>query len=98
MRCTSLRYAWPRRLSRTLRRGAVEQRDVEVFLQHADAAADGGRGDPELGPGAGEALVAGGGLEEAQAFERGPEQHGSEPPDGLLAYAKGVHRRRCDRY
>ena len=49
-----------------------------MLLEHADAVGDGGRGDAELGPGAGEALVAGGGLEEAQAFERGQEQHGSD--------------------
>ena len=36
---------------------------------------DGGRGDAELLGAAGEALLAGGGLEEAQAFERGQEQH-----------------------
>ena len=41
-----------------------------MLLEHADAVGNGGRGDAELGPGAGEALVAGGGLEEAQAFER----------------------------
>ena len=57
---------------------AVEQGDLEMLLQPADAVGDGGRGDPEFGPGAGEALVAGGGLEEAQAFEWGQEQHGRE--------------------
>ena len=56
-------------------RAAVEQRDVEVLLQQADAVRDGGRGDAELLGAAGEALLAGGGLEEAQAFERGQEQH-----------------------
>ncbi len=40
-----------------------------------DAVGDGGRGDAELLRGAGEALLAGGGLEEAQVFERGKEQH-----------------------
>ena len=49
-----------------------------MLLQPCDALGDGGRGDPEPGGGAGEALVAGGGLEEAQAFERGQEQHGSD--------------------
>ena len=56
-------------------RAAVEQRDVEVLLQQADAVRDGGRSDAELLGAAGEALLAGGGLEEAQAFERRQEQH-----------------------
>ena len=55
---------------------AVKQRHVEMLLQHPDAVGDGGRGDPELLGGAGKALVAGRGLEEAQAFERGQEQQG----------------------
>ena len=46
-----------------------------MLLQHADAVGDGGRGDAKLLGGAHEALVTGGGLEEAQAFERGQEQH-----------------------
>ena len=54
---------------------AVEQRYVEILLQHPDAVGDGGRGDAELLRGAGEALLAGGGLEEAQVFERGKEQN-----------------------
>ena len=54
---------------------AVEERDVEVLLQHPDPVRDGGRGDAKLLGGPGEALLAGGGLEEAQAFERGQEQH-----------------------
>ena len=33
---------------------AVEQRYVEVLLQHADAVGDGGRGDAELLGGAGD--------------------------------------------
>ena len=75
MRCTSFRQAWRRRLRRTPRWLAVEQRHVEVLLQRPDAVADGGRGDAGLLGGAGEALVAGRGLEEAQAIERGQEQH-----------------------
>ena len=54
---------------------AVEQRHVEKLLQRPDAVRDGGRGDAELLGGAGEALEAGRGLEEAQAMERGQEQH-----------------------
>ena len=54
---------------------ALEERHVEILLQHADAVGDGGRGDAKLLGGADEALVTGGGLEEAQAFERGQEQH-----------------------
>ena len=60
---------------------AVKQRNFEMLLQHADAVGDGGRGDAELGPGADEALVAGRGLEEAQALERGQKQHCGEPAD-----------------
>ena len=52
----------------------VEERHVEVLLQRPDAVGDGRRGDAELLGGAGEALVAGRGLEEAQAVERGQEQ------------------------
>ena len=62
---------------------AVEQRDIEMLLQHPDAVGDGGRGDVECGRGAGEALVAGRGLEEAQTVERGEEQHVQRrPPHG----------------
>ena len=50
---------------------AVEQRHVEMLLQEADAVRDGGRRDAKFLGGAGEALLAGRGLEEAQAFERG---------------------------
>ena len=64
---------------------ALEQRNFEVLLQHADAMGDRGRRHPELGRGAGEALVSGGGLEEAQAFERGQEQHGSGTSGQALA-------------
>ena len=49
----------------------LEQLGVEMLLQGADSVADGGGGDAELLAGEGEALVPGGGLEEAQAFERG---------------------------
>ena len=55
---------------------ALEELGVEMHLQGADAVADGGRGDAELLGGADEAPVAGGGLEEAQAFERGKVEHG----------------------
>ena len=56
---------------------AVEQRYVDVPLEHADAVGDGGRADAELLGGAGEALEAGRGLEEAQAMRwprRSPDQ------------------------
>ena len=53
---------------------AVEQRHVEMLLQHPKAVGDRGRGDGELLGSEGEALVAGRSLEEAQAFERGQEQ------------------------
>ena len=42
-----------------------------MLLQGADAVADGGGGDAELLAGQHEALMAGGGLEEAQTVERG---------------------------
>ena len=58
---------------------AVEERDIEVLLQQPDAVRDGGRGDAELLGSAGEALVAGRRLEEAQAVERGQEQHRYRP-------------------
>ena len=54
---------------------ALEERHLEMLLQLVDAVGDGGRGDAKLLGGADEALVTGGGLEEAQAFERGQEQH-----------------------
>ena len=60
---------------------AVEQRHVEMLLQRPDAVGDGGRGDAELLGGAGEALEAARGLEEAQAIERGQEEHAGKPPD-----------------
>ncbi len=44
---------------------ALEQLGVEMLLQGADAVADGGGGDAEFLAGQHEALVAGGGLEEA---------------------------------
>ena len=62
---------------------AVEELSVEMLLQGADAVGDGGGGDAEFLPRLGEALVAGGGLEEAQAFERGEVEHG-EGPEGVL--------------
>ena len=62
---------------------AVEQRHVEMVFERTDALGDGGRGDAELGGGAGEALETGGDLEEAQALKRGQEQHGGKPPEKL---------------
>ena len=53
---------------------AVEQRHVGVLLQRPDAVGDGGRGDAKFLAGGDVALVAGRGLEEAQAFERGQKQ------------------------
>ena len=62
---------------------ALEQRGVEMLLQGADAVADGGGGYPELLAGSHEALVPGGGLEEAQAVERGKVEHGDGPDEAL---------------
>ena len=62
---------------------ALEQLGVEMLLQGADAVADGGGGDAELLAGQHEALVAGGGLEEAQAVERGKVEHGDGPDEAL---------------
>ena len=59
----------------------LEQLGVEMLLQGADAVADGGGGDAELLAGLHEVLVPGGGLEEAQAVERGQMEHG-EGPEG----------------
>ena len=56
---------------------ALEQLGAEMLLQGADAVADGGGGDAELLAGPHEALVAGGGLEEAQAVERRQGNHES---------------------
>ena len=58
---------------------SLEQLGAEMLLQGADAVADGGGGDAELLAGQHEALVAGGGLEEAQAVERGKVEHGDGP-------------------
>ena len=55
---------------------SLEELGAEMALQHADAVGDGGRGDAELIAGMGEALVPGGGLEEAQAVERRQGFHG----------------------
>ena len=63
---------------------AVEQGDVEMLLQRADAVCDRGRGDAELGGGAHEALMAGRRLEEAQAIERGQARRGRGCRDGTL--------------
>ena len=46
-----------------------------MALKHADAVADGGRGDAELLGGTDEAPVAGSGLEEAQAVEGRQRNH-----------------------
>ena len=58
---------------------ALEELGVEMLLQGADAVADGGGGDLEFLAGEHEALVAGGGLEEAQAVERGQVEDGDGP-------------------
>ena len=55
----------------------LEELGAKMALKHADAVADGGRGDAELFGGAEEAPVAGGGLEEAQAVERRQRNHES---------------------
>ena len=62
---------------------ALEQLGAEMLLQGADAVADGGGGDAELLTGQHEALVADGGLEEAQAFERWQVEH-DDGPEGAL--------------
>ena len=58
---------------------AVEQGTAEVAFEHADAVGDGGGGDLELLRGAHEALVASGGVKEAQALQRGQRRHGVTP-------------------
>ena len=58
---------------------ALEQRGAEMALQAADAVADRGGGHAELPARQHEALVPGGGLEEAQAVERGQMEHGEGP-------------------
>ena len=55
---------------------SLEQLGAEMALQHVDTVGDGGRGDAELLAGMGEAPVAGGGFEEAQAVERRQGYHG----------------------
>ena len=60
---------------------SLEELGVEMLLQGADAVADGGGGDAELLAGQHEALVAGGGLEEAQAVEWGQVEHGEGPKE-----------------
>ena len=57
-------------------RAADEEGGLEMVFEHADAVGDGGGGDAEFGAGLGEALMAGGGLEEAQAVEGGQRFHG----------------------
>ena len=57
---------------------AVEQRGAEMVFEHPDAVGDGGGRDAELLGGAHETLVAGGGIEEAEAVERGQGRHGLE--------------------
>ena len=78
MRCTSLEVGPAAPVEAHPSPPAVEQRDVEMLLQHLNAVGDRGRGDALLVGGAGEALEAGRGLEEAQAIERGQEE---QPPD-----------------
>ena len=56
---------------------AVEEGRADVLFQHADAVGDGGGGDAELPGGAHEALVAGGGVEEAEAVEGREVGHGA---------------------
>ena len=58
---------------------SLEQLGVQMLFQGADPVADGGGGDVELLAGQHEALVPGGSLEEAQAFERGKVEHGDGP-------------------
>ena len=53
-----------------------------MALQHADAVADGGRGDAELPGGAEEAPVPGGGFEVAQAVEGRQGEHVSGAGSG----------------
>ena len=55
---------------------AVEQRGAEMGFEHADAVGDGGGGDLQLVGRADEALVPGGGIEEAEAVERRQRVHG----------------------
>ena len=55
---------------------SLEELGAQMALQHADAVGDGGRGDPELLAGMGEAAEPGGGLEEAQAVEGRQGDHG----------------------
>ena len=62
---------------------ALEEPCVEMLLQAADALGDGGGGDAELVCGVGEALVTGGGLEEAQVLERRQGQHGDYPEESI---------------
>ena len=62
---------------------SLELLGVQMLFQGADPVADGGGGDVELLAGQHEALVPGGGLEEAQAFERGKVEHG-DGPEGAL--------------
>ena len=61
---------------------AFEQGNFQMLLQHADAVGDGWGGDAELGPGADEVFVPGGGVEEAEAIEGWEVLHGRWP-DGL---------------
>ena len=64
---------------------AAEERDFEILLQHPHTVGDGARGDAELLGRVGEALEAGCGLEEAQAFERGQMQHATNFRTGHFA-------------
>ena len=60
---------------------ALEELGAQMLLQGADAVADGGGGNAELLAGQHEALVAGGGLEKAQAVEWGQVEHGESPKE-----------------
>ena len=75
-------------------RPAVEQRDVEVFLEHADAVGDGGRGDAELGPGAGEALVRVAASKKRRLSSGGRSSTAATPPRWPLAFGRMFS---CDR-
>ena len=62
---------------------ALEERGAQMLLEAADAVADRGGSDAELPAGEHEALVARGGLEEAQAFQWRQLQHGEGPEMAL---------------
>ena len=55
---------------------ADEQRGTEMAFEHADAVGDRGGGDPEFLGGADEALMPGGGIEEAETLKWRQGLHG----------------------